>query len=143
MRAVLLVSIVLGLLWNAIAVVLMGGKPADALRPSWLVAGAVAGMVAGGFTVWSRKRRDGEESIPLGVATFYLGMIVYWATFVIVERAAMCIRHGGWTDFDLHDHLIMILWFLVYGTLWYGILLIPLCFLTRLVIWRVHQRFSG
>ncbi|MDA1276264.1 MAG: type II toxin-antitoxin system HicA family toxin [Verrucomicrobia bacterium] len=43
MRAVLSFSILLGLVWNTIVVCLMGGKVADAFRPSWLLAGAIDG----------------------------------------------------------------------------------------------------
>lgn len=43
MRAVLSFSILLGLVWNMIVVCLMGGKVADAFRPSWLLAGAIDG----------------------------------------------------------------------------------------------------
>lgn len=43
-------------------------------------------------------------------------MFVYWVSFVLIQRAIMFAQHGGWTDFDLHDHLKMIFIFLIYGT---------------------------
>jgi hypothetical protein len=143
MRAVIPFSILLGLIWNVLVVSLMGGRLAEALRPSWLVGGAVAGALAGWFTVWSRRRREGGERFLDGLATYYLALVAYWASYVVVERASMCVRHGGWTDFDLRDHLLLIVWFLVYGTLWYGILLIPLTFLTRHVVWGLYRRATA
>jgi hypothetical protein len=143
MRVVIPFSIVLGLVWNALAVCLLGGKLTDSLRASWLLAGAIAGMIAGLFTIWSRRRRDGQESFLYGLATYYLAIFTYWVSFVVIERAWMCWQHGGWTDFDLRDHLIMIWIFLVYGTLWFGIILIPLSFLSRYVVWRLYQRFAA
>ena len=142
MRIVLLFSVWLGLLWNIIAVCLLGGRVTGAFRPSWLLAGALAGIVAGVFTIWSRKRREGEESLFLVLATYYLGIVTYWATFVVVERITMCIRHGGWTDFDLRDHLVLVWTFLFYGTLWFGIILIPLTFLSRYMLWAVYKKYG-
>ena len=142
MRAVIALSVLLGLAWNMIAVYLMGGGIADSFKPGWLIAGALAGVAAGVFTVWSRKRRDGRESILWGLATYYLGIFVYWLAFVLIERALMCIEKGGWTDFDLPDHLKLIWLFLIFGTVWYGIILIPVAFLSRYVIWKVWRRFG-
>ena len=142
MRAVIALSILLGLVWNLIAVCLLGGRMTDAFKPSWLLAGAIAGAVAGWFTVWSRQRREGEERILDGFATYYLGIGAYWISFVVIERVVLCVQHGGWTDFNLHNHLSLIGVFLVYGSVWYGIILIPLCFLSRWLIWKVYQRFA-
>ena len=143
MRAVISFSILLGLVWNTIVVCLMGGHVVDAFRPSSLLAGAIAGAVAGLFTVWSRKRQGGAESFLYGVATYYLGMLTYWAGFVIIERTWMCLEHGGWTDFDLRDHLGLIWLFLFWGTVWFGVLLIPLSFLSRHFVWNIYRRFTA
>jgi hypothetical protein len=140
MRTVIPVSIVLGIVWNVVAVCLMGGRPLDAFAPGWLLAGALAGLAAGVFTIWSRRRRDGRESFLYGIANYYLGIFVYWASFVVIQRAIMCVQHGGWTDFDLHDHLNLILIFLLYGTVWFGVILIPFCFLSRYVLWTIYTR---
>jgi hypothetical protein len=140
MRIVIPVSIVLGIVWNVVAVCLTGGRLLDAFTPGWLLAGAFAGVAAGVFTIWSRRRRDGKESFFYGIANYYLGIFVYWVSFVVIQRAIMCVQHGGWTDFDLHDHLGLILIFLVYGTVWFGIILIPLCFLSRYVLWTIYTR---
>jgi hypothetical protein len=111
MRIVMLVSLLLGMAWNVVAVCLMGGRLADAFRPSFLVAGALAGVAAGLFTVWSRLRRDGKESLLYGVLTYYLGMFAYWASIVVIQRVILCVQHGGLTAFDLRDHLMLILTF--------------------------------
>jgi hypothetical protein len=143
MRAVISFSILLGLVWNTMVVRLMGGHLADVFRPSWLLAGAIAGAVAGWFTVWSRKRQGGAESFLYGVATYHLGMLTYWASFVVFERVWMCLQHGAWTDFDLRDHLVLIWLFFFYGTICFGILLIPLSFLSRYFVWRIYRKFTA
>ena len=99
----------------------------------------LAGIAAGKFTIWSRRRSDGRETIGYGIATYYLGIVVYWAGFVVIQRVIMCVQHGGWTDFDLHDHLQLILLFLTYGTFW-GLILIPLCFVMRHFVWWIYVR---
>ena len=139
----ILASIVIGIAWNAVVVFLMGGMAGDAFAPGWLVSGALAGVAVGVFTVWSRTRRDGRESVIDGIAAYYLGMFVYWACFVVVERAILCVQHGGWTDFDLPDHVGLILIFLTYGTVWWGVVLIPLCFLSRLLVWKIYTRSAA
>jgi hypothetical protein len=140
MGTVILASIALGIAWNVAVVSLMGGRAADAFAPGWLLAGVLAGVAVGVFTVWSRRRRDGRESVVDGLAAYYLGMVVYWAAFVVIQRAIMCVQHRGWTDFDLPDHLGLILIFVTYGTVWFGVVLIPLCFLCRYLVWRIYTR---
>jgi len=140
MRTVIPASIGLGIVWNIIAVRLMGGRLVDAFSPGWVLAGALAGVAAGTFTIWSRRRRDGRERFLYCIATYYLGIFVYWASYVVIQRIIMCVQHGGWTDFDLHDHLNLIFIFLVYGTIWWGIILIPLCFVSRYALWKIYTR---
>jgi hypothetical protein len=140
MFVALSLSVVLGLLWNSLAVHLLGGRLVDAFSTAFAPAGAIAGLVAGMFTIWSRRKMDGGENVFYGVATYYVGIVVYWLSFVVIERAAMCLRHGGWTDFDLQDHLVLIWTLLMYGTLGAGVVLIPLTFLSRHLVWRVYQR---
>jgi hypothetical protein len=142
MGAAVAASIGLGLVWNLLAVRLMGGRAVDALAPAWLLAGGIAGLAAGLFTVRSR-RREGRETLLHGLATYYLGIVVYWLSFVVVQRILLSLRHGGWTDFDLRDHLMLILTLLSYGTVPYGLVLIPLCFATRYVVWRVYLRYAA
>jgi hypothetical protein len=140
MRTIIPVSIGLGIVWNVVAVCLMGGRFVDAFSPGWSLAGAFAGVAAGLFTIWSRHRRAGREGFLYGIATYYLGIFVYWISFVVIQRAIMCVQHGGWTDFDLRDQLKMIFIFLIYGTVWFGVILIPLCFLSRHGLWKIYTR---
>ena len=139
MRVVIPLSILLGLAWNALVSVLLGEREAI-VDPSWLSAGAAAGLVAGWLTVWSRRRLGGRESLGQGLVGYYGAMLAYWAGFVILRRVSLCVQLGGWTDFNLHDHLMLIVWFVIYGTLQYGILLIPLSFLTRRFVWWAYLR---
>jgi hypothetical protein len=69
-----------------------------------------------------------------------LGIFVYWVSFVVIQRAIMCLQRGGWTDFELHDHLKLIFIFLIYGTVWFGVILIPLGFLSRHVLWKIYTQ---
>ena len=129
--------------WNTLAVCLMGGKVTDSFRLSWLLSGAIAGVVAGWFTVSSRQRCGGEGSLLYGPATYYLGILTYWFSFVVMERAWMCWQEGAWSDFNLHDHFGMLWIFLIYGTSTYGILLLASTFFTCCVVWKVYQRFAA
>lgn len=143
MRAVIPFSILLGFIWNMIAVLLMGGRAVDSFRWSLLVAGASAGLAAGLFTVWSRRRLQGEEGFFYGLANYYLAIFIYWLSQVVVERAWLCWKAGRWTNYELHDHINLLWVFLIHGTLWFGVILIPLTFLTRHLVWRLYQKFEA
>jgi hypothetical protein len=136
---VIAVSAFLGMIWNIGAGFLMDRNLLDAFRPSWLIAGLVAGIVAGLFTVWSRLRRRGRESFWLVTCNYYLGIFVYWLVFLVTERVRMCVESGGWTDFDLHDHVKLLAVFALFGTLPHGLFLLPLSFVSRQVVWRVYS----
>ena len=141
MKTPLIVSAVTGLAWSLLTVLLMGGSAADWARVSFIVAGIAAGLVAGFQTISSRKRKSGKEGFLSGLACYYLAMFVFWASWLLVERISMCIEHRGWTDFDLHDHVNMLGVYLIYGTIppW-SLLLIPLCFANRLLVWKTYYR---
>ncbi len=140
MKHVILLSALVGVVWNVIVMMIMGWSATYGMMLPWLFAGTLAGLAAGRFTVWSRIRSDGAETVRYTLATYYLGMFVYWASFVIIQRTVMCFSHGGWTDFNLYDHLILIVWMAVLGTVVWGILLIPLTILTRHLIWKTYLR---
>ena len=140
MTAVFIVSIVMGFGWNLIAMYIMGGKPANALSLGFAGGGVVAGAFAGWYTVWSRRRSEGAETFFHGISNYYLAIVVYWAGIVVLERIRMCIQYGGWTSFDLHDQLILVFWFVVLGTFPYGLILIPLGFASRHVVWKIYTR---
>jgi hypothetical protein len=142
-HTVIAASIAIGVLWDVLVVRLMGGRLIDALAPAWLLAGSIAGVVAGLFTIRTRQWQEGRETVLHGIATYYLGMVVYWGSFVVLQRILLSIQHRGWTDFDLQDHLTLILLFLAYGTLPFGLLLIPLTFLSRYVLWKLYTESSA
>lgn len=132
------VAVVLGLLWSLLVVRLMGGSLRESLSPEWLLAGAFAGLGAGGFTGWSRTRRDGREHALDVIATYYLAMLAYWLVFAATARLGMVIRHGGWTSFDAGDHLRLLATFATLGTFPYGLVLVPLTWASRALVWRVE-----
>lgn len=132
-------SAILGMVWDVIAICLMGGHPRDAFRASWLIAGITAGVAAGLFTVWSRSKRRGRESFMMGVGNYYFAIFVYWLVFLLTERFQMCIRAGSWTDFDLHDHVRFLIVFLIFGTFPNGLFLLPVCFASRQIVWRIYS----
>lgn len=129
----------LGLLWSVLVTRLMGGSARESLAIEWLVAGVVAGLVASAFTLWSRTRTAGRERLRDVLATYYLAMVAYWATYVITCRAIMVARAGEWTDFGLSDHLRLIVSFVALGTLPYGLLLVPLTWASRALVWRLDR----
>ena len=133
MKSVILLSVILGFLWNAIVVYLMGGRMNEFLYSSFTAAGVLSGTVAGLFTVWSRRRTLGEERFAYVLANYFVVVFAYWLSFVVIERAWLCMKTGGWTDFDLRDNLILIYWLLL-GSIWYSVLLVPLCYLSRYAV---------
>ncbi len=79
----------------------------------------------------------------MGVGCYYAAILAYWVVWIVVERIVLCVEFGGWTDFDLRDHLGIVLIYLVYGTLPYGLVLIPLCFANRWLVWRTFSVNCG
>jgi hypothetical protein len=133
----MLFSVGLGVGWGFVAMCLMG-QPGGVFTITCLIASIVAGVAGGWFTIWSRGRRGGRESFLGGIANFYFDIAVFSTGLVAIERVQHCIQWGGWTDFDLHDHLMLIAMFGLYGTVPWGILLIPLCFLSRHLVWNAY-----
>ena len=116
----------------------MGGHAEDSFDVSFLIAGIAAGIVAGFHTIKSRRKNGGAEGIA-GIVCYYVAIVIYWAVWVVVERVTMSFEFGRWTDFDFHDHLKLLWVYLLYGTAPYGVVLIPLCFLNRWLVWRVFN----
>jgi hypothetical protein len=141
MKIPLIVSAVTGLAWSLLSVILMGGSAGDWVRVSFIAAGIAAGIIAGLQTISSRERRSGKEGLWPGLACYYLAVIAFWASWILVERISMCIEYRGWTDFDLSDHINMLMLYLIYGTIppW-SLLLIPLCFANRWLVWKTYHR---
>ena len=132
------VAAVLGTLWSVLVVRLMGGSFRESLSPDWLLAGILAGLVAGRFTTWTRTKRAGRERALHVVATYYLAMLTFWLVFVASARVGLMFRHGGWTSFDVGDHLRLLATFATLGTFPYGLVLIPLTWASRVVVWRAE-----
>jgi hypothetical protein len=143
MRIVIPVSIAFGIAWNVAAMCLLGGRVVDAFAPGLLVGGAIAGMVAGAFTIWSRRRAGGHERVRDVIAHYFITAVAYWIGFVVTERIIMCVQHGGWTDFDLHDHLSFVLMLVVYHGIQSSLVLVPFSALSRFVIWKTYTRSSA
>jgi hypothetical protein len=138
MKTVLIVSAVTGLAWSLLIVTLMGGSASDWARAySFIIGGIIAGLVAGFHTIRSREKRFGKEGFVVGLLCYYLAMLVFWASSTVLERVGMCIAHQGWTDFELGEDLNMIGLYFIYGTIPWGLLLIPICFLNRWVVWNI------
>jgi len=144
MKITLIVSAFTGLAWSLLAVLLMGGTEADWFRASFILGGICAGSVAGAQTARTREKRNGRESVLAGMACYYIAIFIFWAVWFTTERIGMCISRGGWTDFDLSDHLNMLVIYFVYGTIppW-GLFLVPLCFLNRYFVWKIYERSEG
>lgn len=134
--SVALLSMALGLLWHTIVALLMGGLAGPVL--SWfMLAGLPAGLAAGAFTVWSRERRQGRESIVLGLVTYYLAVAVYSVSSSTIG-IALYLRGADLTGIPV-VLIGRLLYAFFYGTV-LGVVLIPLCFLTRHLLWQFHVR---
>jgi hypothetical protein len=130
-------SMAFGIVWHTIVALLMGGLNGPAC--SWrMLAGLVAGLAAGAFTVWSRERQQGRESIVLGLATYYLAVAVYSVSSTTIEIVVDLFR--GTELPGIHSVLLFGLFYaFFYGSI-LGIVLIPLCFLTRHLLWQFHVK---
>lgn len=130
LRRALFVSAGCGVVWNGLVLLALGhGGPGAllfALHPCMLLSGIVAGVAAGAFTVRSRQRHGGTERFRSVVATYFLGAVVWWTGCSLGSaEPTMILRSLGLV--------------LVFATLmaW---LLLPLCLLTRELVWTVHER---
>jgi hypothetical protein len=132
--SVALLSMAFGLLWHTIVALLMGGLAGPVL--SWfMLAGLPAGLAAGAFTIWSRKRLQGRESIVMGLATYYLAIAVY----SLASGAVGIVAYLRTSELDTIATVLggRLMYAVIYGTV-LGVVLIPLCFLTRHLLWRFH-----
>lgn len=140
-RTVLL-SMTFGVQWHCIVLALMGQLEWVVVcigLPIALLTGALAGL----FTVWSRRRREGTESILAVVATYYLAVV--YAIGTTITGAILYAYEGrsglthSLTWSKIGDELTL---FAAYGTM-SAVLLLPLCYITRLLVWRAHGRIRS
>ena len=143
MRVTITMPLLLGFLWNLIAVCLMGGSLSDAISPQSLAPGAIAGVVAGYFTIWSRKCHDGKERFFDGITTYYLAIIAYWACHVLFEGIAQAGTGHDIRQLAIQDALGLLILFLYEGTVVFGVLLITLCFISRHLLWKIYIRTTA
>lgn len=132
----LLLSVGLGYGWHTLVQTLMGVDLRTMHDPAWVLAGLLAGLAYGLVA----PARRGRGKIRHVVGTYLLSIFVYWAVHLIIARVILCLHAGGWTDFDLHDQLMIIFVFLIPGTVAYGVVLLPLAMLSRWLVWRVYLR---
>lgn len=134
MRRLLIPALALGLMWNAAATLLMGGRIVDIFNRVGLSAGLSAGLFATAHTVWSRRKRDGSDTVLQILSNYYLAILVYWVG--LIGFSLLWTQH--WIG--LHDARALALSFLVFGTIPHGLYLIPACLVSREFIWFVHER---
>lgn len=130
-RAALL-SVLCGVVWHVLVMLLLTRGKAEILSPL-LLAGGLAGLVAGGYTVWSLRRNGGRERVLHVVANYYIGVWAY-AVFGAVLHTLV----GGGLSAGWGRAFAGACSFFYYATLIAtvaGVLLIPLCWLTRLIVW--------
>lgn len=139
MKTALTLSAITGLAWGLIAYLLIGGDFVGGIPWSMLIAGVAAGLLAGGHTIRSRRKKEGKEGAGAVFACYYLSIVVFWLVWFVFDRGAMCIEHGGWTGFDLKDSFLLLGYYLVLGTIPYGLAFLPLCFLNRWLVWRAFR----
>jgi len=123
------------ILWNIAAVRLMWWRVGRGIYTRSSVGGCFCPCLARGmFTIWSRDDTDGmakrvwfrwyRHILPGDLRL--IGLV-----FVICQRIIMLWKSADGQDFDLQDHLNLILIYLFYGTVYFGIILIPLTFVSR------------
>jgi hypothetical protein len=130
----------LGIVWHSVVVLLMGEPLANAVSVRML-AGAAAGLCAGCLTVWSRTRHHGRESIVDGLVTYYAAVVTYAFALIVIGAVGDCC--AGDKALGLLDCLAAT-FAMASDAVWFasimGVVLIPLCFATRYLLWRFAKR---
>lgn len=127
-----------GLAWHAAVTLLVRGDLGEFLPG--VAAGMLAGCVAGALTVWSRRRRAGREHWGDLCTTYLAAVLVYSTSLAFTEMFV-----NGWMraarlgPFDLDLLVLYLLYGMLYAAVW-AVVLVPLSYLTRRVVWRVHVR---
>ena len=134
MRAPALVaSFFLGIAWQLLYTII-SGEFVWQLDVLFSLAGGLTGIFSGYYTIWSRIKCSGRESPIHVIANYYLSICFFWLTVV----AVIYIKNGFALDGILEVAKILIV-FLVYGTIPWGVLLVPLCFICRAAIWQIYR----
>jgi hypothetical protein len=137
-------SAAVGVLWEIVAVKSMGGRLDDTFRPYFVLPGILAGVVAGSFTIWTRHRTGGRESILWTIATYYIGIFCFGGSLFVAEVIGSVARlNPFWASIDISHGAKLFIAVLVYGTFPFGIVLLPLCLLSRLLVWHVYRCLPG
>ena len=130
-RAAML-SVLCGIAWHVLVMLLLTEGEAVLLSPL-LPAGGLAGLVAGGYTVWSRRRNGGRERVLHVVANYYIGVWAYAVFGAVLHTLVGDGLSEGWSR-AFAGACIFVYYATMIATV-AGVLLIPLCWLTRLIVW--------
>ena len=127
-----------GVAWHAV-VTLLVRRDLGHFVPG-VVAGMVAGCAAGALTVRSRRRRAGREHWGDLGATYLAAVLVYASGLAFTEMIVDGWIRGarsGLVDLDLLVGYL--LYALLYASIW-AVVLVPLSYYTRRLVWHVHVR---
>jgi uncharacterized membrane protein YfcA len=112
-------------------IVVLGGAVSDAMS-STLLAGALAGWSAGRFTVRVRQLHGGKDRLQDVLWTYYLGFSVYWAAGLLIGF------FSGHLSLEGAVLIVPAFMLAALAATILGVLLIPLCYATRLLVWTFH-----
>lgn len=127
-----LVSVLCGTVWHALVMLLLTEGTAE-IPSLLLIAGGLAGLVAGGYAVWSLRRNGGRERVLHVVVNYYIGVWAYAVFGAVLQTLVGDGLSEGWGRAFARSCS-----FVCYATLIAtvaGVLLIPLCWLTRFIVW--------
>ncbi len=135
----LVLSIICGFIWHCLIVNFPKRRfELEQILTRWFFAGGIAGLGAGIYTIWSRRRNLKSESIFHGFMNYYVGILCYWYGIIFV---GVCIDLFSFRDvskINFEEYLTMVFFLMYFGTVFYSPFLIPLTFVTRWVVWSVH-----
>ena len=136
MKLALFVSTLLGLAWYLALFLIL---PWARFIPGEWLCSMTAGAAAGAFTIWSRQKTGGRESILFGVMTLPVAILAYWCCLVTlaVTLPSLLKLSSSWTWENSRDSLALLLGA---TTVWFGIAFFPGCFICRYIVWRVFCR---
>lgn len=125
----MLFIIFIGLIWHTIAMKLSNSFE-YLFNPIFIIGGIASAHFTSEFTIWSRKRANGKEKLIYLLPTYYLGITVYWFFSLFL-----------YSPFTIDTYKLLCVYFYI-STIMYGIILIPLCYLTRKLVWQIYKKTS-
>jgi hypothetical protein len=104
-------------------------------------ASILAGLAAGILTIWTRSRAEGAETAFGILATYFGGAAVMCVSPYLLLAIEAFFTDGRFYFMDLRSITGEAVGVLILGLLLalpFGVVLVPLCYLSRRVVWKLY-----